>query len=131
MLPTFGDERRRPINLGGATSASSHAAILEEAKARRLERHNFKRRQEKAVRLQSWWRGVNEAKIARQAMRKAFEDDVTGITGLRCLVLIGKDEEIIGKWSTTILSTGEGATELLRLLPRRSVDLQLESSHAV
>jgi len=112
MLPTFGSERRRPINLGGATSVSSQAAILEEAKSRRLERQNVKRRQEKAIKLQAWWRGVNEAKAARNAMRKAFEDDPTGITGLRCVVLIGKDEEILGKWSTTMVNAGEGKKKI-------------------
>jgi ubiquitin-protein ligase E3 C len=113
MLPTFGDERRRPINLGGTTStSSSHTAILEDARARRLERQNLKRRQEKAVKLQAWWRGIHEARATRQAMRNAFEHDIVGINGLRRLVLIGKDEEILGKWSIAITGAGEGMTYL-------------------
>lgn len=61
------------------------------------------------MRLQAWWRGVKYARITRSQMKKMFEDDVCGITGLRCLVLIGGDEEVLGKWSSTIVASGEGA----------------------
>jgi ubiquitin-protein ligase E3 C len=39
-------------------------------------------------------------------MRRAFEADVEGITGLRCMVLIGMDQEVLGKWSQTVAGNG-------------------------
>jgi ubiquitin-protein ligase E3 C len=108
MLPLFDDDRRRHINLGGASSASTHTAILDQAKARRTERLENKRRQENAVRLQARWRGLRDARLARREMRQAFENDLTGITGLRCLVLIGRDDDVLGKWSSTMVERGEG-----------------------
>jgi ubiquitin-protein ligase E3 C len=107
MIPIWGDERRRPINLGGASSASSHAAILDQAKARRQEREENRRREENAVRVQAWWRGAKEARLVRAHMKNVFEGDVLGITGLRCLVLIGRDEEVLGRWSSAMVASGE------------------------
>ncbi|KDQ51194.1 hypothetical protein JAAARDRAFT_41256 [Jaapia argillacea MUCL 33604] len=107
MFPLFGDERRRQINLGGASSAASYDSILREAKERRLEREDQRRRQDSAVRIQAWWRGMRESARVRQVMRQAFAEDVTGINGLRCLVLIGRDQDVLGTWSTTILLGGE------------------------
>jgi ubiquitin-protein ligase E3 C len=107
MLPVFGDDRRRLINLGGVSSASSHATILEQAKALRSERLDNKRKEEKAIRLQAWWRGLTAARTARAQMRTAFQDDVTGITGLRCLVLIG-DDQMLAKWSEAVYAMGDG-----------------------
>ena len=109
MIPLFGeDRRRRDINLGGRSSSTSQVSILNEAKARREERQDYKRRQKNAVRIQAWWRGLREAQTVRQELRKTFEHNVTGITGLRCLVLIGQDEHALAQWSTAMISAGEG-----------------------
>lgn len=108
MLPIFGDERRRNINLGGASSASTQATILDQAKQRRILRDEQKRRHESAVILQAWWRGVREARLVRRQMRTTFESDVMAITGLRCLVLIGQDEEALGIWSNAMLAQNQG-----------------------
>ncbi|TFK70099.1 HECT-domain-containing protein [Pluteus cervinus] len=99
---SFESERRRKINLGGVSSAATSTEVLGQAKAIRLERLEQKRRQENATRLQAWWRGVNEARRTRDEMRRTFEGDVSGLTGLRCLVLIGQDEGILGRWSSTL-----------------------------
>ena len=64
---------------------------------------------EKAIQIQAWWRGVREAKHTKMEMRKAFEADVIGITGLRCLVLIGRDEEVLSRWSKAMLELGKGS----------------------
>ncbi|RDB26515.1 hypothetical protein Hypma_005662 [Hypsizygus marmoreus] len=107
MYPLFDDSRKRKINLGGASSASSHSAILDQARAQRNERLEQKRRQENALKLQAWWRGLKEARRTRTAMRTAFEGDITSIMGLRCLVLIGgKDEEALAIWSSRIMQSG-------------------------
>lgn len=103
MLPLFGDERRRrEINLGGSTSVSSQAAILDQARAQRMEREAQRKREESAIRIQAWWRGAREAQRVRQQLRQAFREQVTGLTALRCLVLVGQDEELLSLWSVTI-----------------------------
>jgi ubiquitin-protein ligase E3 C len=109
MIPTFSDDRKRKINLGGVLPVSTHAAIIDRVREERSIRAQHKRRVEKATRIQAWWRGVREAKYTRMEMRKAFEADVTGITGLRCLVLIGRDEEVLSRWSKAMLELGNGA----------------------
>ncbi|KII83229.1 hypothetical protein PLICRDRAFT_180633 [Plicaturopsis crispa FD-325 SS-3] len=140
MLPLFDDERnRRKINLGGASSASSHAAILDQAKARRMEREAQRLRADSAVRLQAWWRGVHEAKKVKAEMRRVFEGDVLGLTGLRCLVLIGRDEEVLGAWSSamteeTLLKNDESWKVLVRqasLLLLQSVAQNPRSKYAL
>lgn len=106
MLPLFGDHRRREINLGGSSSATSQAVILNQARARRIERETIRKRQESAVTIQSWWRGITGARRVRQRLREQFTGDVTGLTGLRCLVLIGQDEDVLDRWATEVLSQG-------------------------
>jgi ubiquitin-protein ligase E3 C len=109
MLPLFGDsDRRRKINLGGTSSATSQAAILDQAKARRTEREDNRRRQDNAIRLQAWWRGVREVRAVRRQMKYEFERDVTGLKGMRCLVLMGGDEDALALWSKTVVDSGEG-----------------------
>lgn len=108
MLPLFGDERRRQINLGGSSTVSSLSAITDQAKARRIERTEQKRKNDSAIRIQAWWRGVSAIRTAKAQMRQSFESDIEGLTGLRCMVLIGMDQEVLGKWSQTIAVKGEG-----------------------
>lgn len=113
MLPLFGDDRRRrEINLGGSTSVSSQAAILDQARARRMEREAQRKREESAIRIQAWWRGACEARRVRQQLRRLFQEQVTGITALRCLVLVGQDEKLLSQWSERI-SEDDGRTILL------------------
>lgn len=113
MIPLFGDERRRrEINLGGSTSVSSQAAILDQARARRMEREAQRRREDSAIRIQAWWRGACEARRVRQQLRRVFREQVTGLTALRCLVLIGDDDELLSIWSERI-SQNDGRFILL------------------
>ena len=105
-VPYFGDnpgKRRREINLGGgSTSAATHASLMHDAKARRQQRTEAKRRQENAIKIQSWWRGRQEAAVVRKELRTTYEQNVTNLTGLRCLVLIGKDDDLLVKWSNAV-----------------------------
>ncbi|KIJ59650.1 hypothetical protein HYDPIDRAFT_32985 [Hydnomerulius pinastri MD-312] len=118
MLPLFGDDRRRrEINLGGSSSVSSQAAILDQARARRIEREALRRREESALRIQAWWRGVSEARRVRQQLRQVFQENAIGLTGLRCLVLIGQDESLLGIWSQRVSESDE-----LLLGPARGQD---------
>jgi hypothetical protein len=108
MMPIWGDERRRTINLGGAASpAPSHAAILDQAKARRQEREDNRRREESAVRVQAWWRGVKETMLVKAEMKRVFAGDIQGIRGLRCLVLVGRDDEVLAMWSAAMVNERE------------------------
>ncbi|KAI8978888.1 HECT-domain-containing protein [Trametes punicea] len=107
-IPLFGDspnKRRREINLGGTHTATSYNDILQEAKLRRLQRNDLKRRQDSAVRIQHWWKGKLALRAAREDLRRTFDQDVTSLTGLRCLVLLGQDEDALGRWSTLVLSS--------------------------
>lgn len=108
MLPLFGDEKRRQINLGGSSSVSTLSSITDQAKARRAERIEQKRQNDNATRIQAWWRGIAAIHAAKAQMRRVFESDIEGITGLRCVVLIGMDQEVLGKWSQTVAEKGEG-----------------------
>lgn len=111
-LPPFGDtpgKRRREINLGGTSSVSSQSALLQDAKARRMARNDMRKRQESATRIQSWWRGRRHAQHVRQQLRVTFDQNVDNITGLRCLVLIGKDEALLGRWASAMVANGSGA----------------------
>ncbi|THH16719.1 hypothetical protein EW146_g3984 [Bondarzewia mesenterica] len=107
MIPLFDQEKRRSINLGGISSASTQTAILHRAKAQRSERQDSRRRLESAVRIQAWWRGVHQSREVKQQLKQKFEKDVLGISGLRCLALIGRDDEVLGKWSEAIVSGGK------------------------
>ncbi|KAJ6561884.1 hypothetical protein B0H19DRAFT_1026705 [Mycena capillaripes] len=120
MLPLFGDEKRRKINLGGSSTVSSLSAITDQAKARRIERTEQKRRNDSATRIQAWWRAVSAIRTAKAAMRTAFENDIEGLTGLRCMVLIGMDQEVLGKWAQTIVAKGEGSLFSAGLGPHQS-----------
>ncbi|KAJ3552359.1 hypothetical protein NM688_g4189 [Phlebia brevispora] len=110
-FPLFGEDisgkRRREINLGGTTSQSTQASIIQEAKARRLQRDEGRRRQDGAIKIQSWWRGRRQAELVRRQLRETFNQDVTSLTGLRCLVLIGRDEAALGRWSTEVTRLGQ------------------------
>jgi ubiquitin-protein ligase E3 C len=112
MFPIFNDDRKRKINLGGVFSVATSATIIDQVHEERSIRAQQKRRIQKAIQIQSWWRGVREARYAKIEMRKSFEADITGITGLRCLVLIGKDEEVLSRWSKAMLELGQGTLSL-------------------
>lgn len=110
-IPLFGDspnKRRREINLGGTSTATSYNDILQEAKLRRLQRNDLKRRQDSATRIQHWWRGKMALRAVRQDLRRTFDQDITTLTGLRCLVLLGQDEDALGRWSTVVSSSRQG-----------------------
>ncbi|KAF7289578.1 HECT-domain-containing protein [Mycena chlorophos] len=104
-----GPQERKRINLGGASSNTSLASLTDQAKARREERILLKKRNDSATRIQAWWRGVAAAKRTRAQMRQVFEQNVDRITGLRCLVLMGRDEEVLGQWSQTMVQRGEAS----------------------
>lgn len=105
---SFGDERRRKINLGGNSGSTSHSTILQRVQNERLARQEQKRRTDSAIAIQAWYRGLREARGTRREMKAAFQRDTLGINGLRCLVLIGRDEEVLGQWVRTVLEGGEG-----------------------
>ncbi|KAF9078553.1 hypothetical protein BDP27DRAFT_1309750 [Rhodocollybia butyracea] len=115
MLPLFdADRRRRQINLGGTSSSTSHSSILDQAKLRREERTEHKRRIDNSVKIQAWWRGTNEQRRVRMELRKSLDDaldrgDLLHLETLRMLVIVCKKQthdEILSKWSGKIVQDG-------------------------
>ena len=104
------NERRRKINLGGASVTSTHASILERVHAQRVARAETKRRVDSAIRIQAWYRGLREARAVRKELKILFTKDVLSLTALRCLVLIGKDDELLSTWVQCVMAGGEGST---------------------
>ncbi|KAI1794750.1 HECT-domain-containing protein [Ganoderma leucocontextum] len=107
-VPLFGDQpnkRRRAINLGGAHNATTHNDILQEARLRRLQRNDTKRRQDAALHIQRFWRSYVALTSARQSLRSTFDQDISTLTGLRSLVLLGQDEDALGRWSTVLIAS--------------------------
>jgi ubiquitin-protein ligase E3 C len=109
MQPFFGGEasKRRIINLGGST-AVTHAAVVDQAKARRLEREAFRRREENTLRIQAWYRGRYQAALTKRDLEQSFDDDPTSLNATRYLVLFGKnDEQRLQQWASGLMLKGE------------------------
>ena len=103
LMSLFADESRRKINLGGSSATQTQSALFDKVKQQRELRLQQKRRSEAATKLQAQWRRVEEVRKLRKEMRTLFESDVTGLTGLRCLVLMGQDDEALGIWCNAML----------------------------
>jgi hypothetical protein len=104
----FGEEKKRRINLGGASSATTSTSILDEARHRRLEREDRRRRNENAIRIQAWWRGRLGAEAMKVHLRQVLAQNPDEITALRCLVLLGKDVGALTRWSEDSIRKGPG-----------------------
>jgi len=124
MIPVFGDENKRQINLGGASTAAAERNVLRNARREREERRQVRHRQESADKLQAWWRGIRESRRIHRELKRTFEADPTSLTGLRCLVLIGHDEEVLKSWSCA-MNKGKSITNLFQItLTSRRFSLQ-------
>lgn len=108
----FTQEKRRKINLGGATSVASQTDILHSAKARRTEREEIRRRHESAVCIQSRWRSFQHYRAVRQRLSQMFQEDVLGLNGMRALVLIGNDDLLLAQWSEAAIRAGDGESSV-------------------
>lgn len=106
-------KRRRQINLGGLPSATPASDILNDAKLRRSQRQDQKRKQDSATSIQSWWRAVQSSRDVKRRLRERFVEDVGGLDGLRCLVLLGQDEEMLGMWSFGWTQYGRGMLDAM------------------
>jgi hypothetical protein len=108
MIP-FAQEKRRKINLGGATSvSSSQTDILHSAKARRSAREEIRRRHESALCIQSRWRSSQQSRVVKRILSGFFQEDVLGLNGMRALVLIGNNDELLAQWSEGVVRAGDG-----------------------
>ncbi|EIN13090.1 HECT-domain-containing protein [Punctularia strigosozonata HHB-11173 SS5] len=110
-----GDDKRRRINLGGTSSATSHTSIIDQAKARRLEREAHKRRTDAAVKVQSLWRGVSTREAICKDLKGELdvgrmmnvddlpqaERDARSLRNLRITVLLG-DDETLDAWAASL-----------------------------
>ncbi|KAF9025502.1 hypothetical protein BDZ89DRAFT_1040539 [Hymenopellis radicata] len=48
------------------------------------------------------WRGTLSKQRLRVELRRTFDGDVTGLTGMRCLVLLGQDDEALDMWCSAM-----------------------------
>ncbi|KDR68225.1 hypothetical protein GALMADRAFT_161130 [Galerina marginata CBS 339.88] len=64
---------------------------------------------EKAAKIQMWWRRMLAVRAAKKPLRTIFEGDVTGLTGLRCLLLIGAHDDVLGTWARAMIQLGPEA----------------------
>jgi hypothetical protein len=72
MLP-FTTESKRNINLGGATSQSSHSVILDRARALRNSRRDERRKEDAAIKIQRWLSSQRETQAIRADLRVQFD----------------------------------------------------------
>jgi hypothetical protein len=107
MFP-FTQEKRRKINLGGATSVSSQTDILHSAKARRSEREEIRRRHDSALCIQSRWRSYQQSRVVKRILSELFQEDVLGLNGMRALILIGNNDSLLAQWSDGVIRAGDG-----------------------
>ncbi|KDR68273.1 hypothetical protein GALMADRAFT_78904 [Galerina marginata CBS 339.88] len=77
--------------------------------SRWLAQFNKKYQPEKATKIQAWWRRMLVVREAKKPLRRIFEGVVTGLTGLRCLVLIGAHDDVLGTWARAMLQIGPEA----------------------
>ncbi|KAI0284136.1 HECT-domain-containing protein [Russula brevipes] len=98
----FTHEKRRKINLGGATSVSSQTDLLHSAKARRTEREEVRRRHESALCIQSHWHSAQQSRVVKHDLSEKFQQDVLGLNGMRALVLIGNNDALLAQWSEAV-----------------------------
>jgi ubiquitin-protein ligase E3 C len=114
----FGGEagKRRNINLGGSTAAT-HAAIVDQAKARRLERETFRRREENTLRIQAWYRGRLQAAMTKRELQRSFDENPLSLNATRYLALFGKSDNVrLSKWASSLLQEGDVLSEVLASL---------------
>src|SRR5258708_3012094 len=107
MFP-FTQEKRRKINLGGATSVPSQTDILHSAKARRSEREEIRRRYDSALCIQSRWRSYQQSRVVKRILSELFQEDVLGLNGMRALILIGNNDSLLAQWSEGVIRAGDG-----------------------
>lgn len=98
------------MNLGGVSSVSSQAAILDQVKARREERLNAKRQLDSAIAIQSWWRATSAATVVRRELRAAFDAGSASdsVHWTRCLVFGGVSDVRLAKWSSVMSQNNFG-----------------------
>ena len=84
MLPFTTQESiaKRNINLGGATSQSSHAAILDRARLLRNARRDERKKEDAALRIQKWLISQREIHALRANLRTQFDLGPHGCSSL-------------------------------------------------
>jgi hypothetical protein len=94
---------RRPINLGGTSSAVSLGQALDDVMRQRLERENAKKRDSAATKLQAWWRKISAQKNTRTQSQLLFDADPSTLIALRSLILLPDDVGRMHLWSITMI----------------------------
>ncbi|KAI0295669.1 hypothetical protein B0F90DRAFT_1811438 [Multifurca ochricompacta] len=112
----FDPLKRRKINLGGAISVASQTDLLHNAKARRTEREEIRRRHESALCIQRHWRGFQQSRATKRLLFQMFQEDVLGLNGMRALILIGNNDQLLAQWSDAVISARDGKPFILAVI---------------
>jgi len=100
----FGDERRRPINLGGTNSTATQASLLANVQQERQRRQNEKRRNEASSLIQATWRAHVAGSQTRKELLGSFDREPVGtIASTRFLVLGGGERTRLVAWTKAAL----------------------------
>ena len=81
MLPFGEDNHRRNINLGGSASQSTHAALLDRARALRTARREDKKKEEAALKIQRWVRPQGVLRSLREELKARFDLGLENTSG--------------------------------------------------
>lgn len=101
----FGDDRRRPINLGGANSTATQASVLARVQQERQRRQNEKRRSEASSLIQATWKAHRAGVRTRNELLEAFDKEPIGtIPSTRFLVLGGGEPQRLVAWTNAALT---------------------------
>jgi len=103
-----GNERKRPINLGGVSLTTTHDDLLAKAQQEREQRLFQKRAQEAASTIQARWRARLKLQDVRGHFLELFDREPAGtIASARFLVLGGGEQARLSAWATAALQAGD------------------------
>ncbi|KAF8884224.1 hypothetical protein CPB84DRAFT_174092 [Gymnopilus junonius] len=108
------NEERKPVNLGGISSSTSLRQALDQVKLQRLDRATAKRRNQAALKLQSWWRLLTAQQFTRSRCREVFDADPSSLTASRSLIFLPNDADRLYTWSSALIGD-EGLLLLQRV----------------
>ncbi|TFK19059.1 ubiquitin protein ligase [Coprinopsis marcescibilis] len=115
MFPFEDHSRKRKINLGGSSRATTQADILGQVRQQRQARLEIKRREDAAVAIQAWWRAKLEWRVVRMQLWAQFQADLGAGDGaglqelraMRCLMLLKDYKDAMGVWTASLNSGGQ------------------------
>ncbi|CAA7268920.1 unnamed protein product [Cyclocybe aegerita] len=111
MFPSFDADRKRRLNLGGASSSSaSSTSILRNVQAEREARAAQRRRADSVTQIQSWYRDLKASRRTREEVKAMFEADGVAMPRLDMQAM-----QRSGSWGSSIEVGCNQATRIVLL----------------